>query len=228
MVSLDLELHSLKEKLLEMMELVESQLTKCKVSLEESNSKLAEEVVERERRVNSLELTIDKECEAILALHNPVATDLRFVLSTLRICSDLESIGDIAKGIAKTSSKHLNKSDKELISRFQIIKMVEVSTAMLRDMREAVRLEDAHLGEKIAERDKTLNEINKAASKTAAELVKENEAKIELVLRLFTLTRKLERVGDFVKNIGAELVFHLEARVLKHQKQQIIGESPIG
>lgn len=210
------------------MELVESQLTKCKVSLEESNSKLAEEVVERERRVNSLELTIDKECEAILALHNPVATDLRFVLSTLRICSDLESIGDIAKGIAKTSSKHLNKSDKELISRFQIIKMVEVSTAMLRDMREAVRLEDAHLGEKIAERDKTLNEINKAASKTAAELVKENEAKIELVLRLFTLTRKLERVGDFVKNIGAELVFHLEARVLKHQKQQIIGESPIG
>lgn len=219
MVSLDIELQSLKEKLLEMMDLVNSQLSKCKTSLEDNNPDLADDVVDREKRVNAFELTIDKECENILALHNPVATDLRFVLSTLRICADLESIGDIAKGLAKTSRNHIRKSHRGMLDKFQILKMLEVSIAMLEDMRQAVKNEDAQLGEKIAEKDKVLNEINKEAAKVAADLVKENEEKIELILRLFTVTRKLERVGDFIKNIGAELVFHIEARVLKHQKK---------
>jgi phosphate transport system protein len=218
MVSLDIELQSLKDELLEMMDLVKGQLVRCKTSLEEHNPDVADEVVEKEKRVNALELTIDKECENILALHNPVATDLRFVLSTLRICADLESIGDIAKGLAKVSKNHIKKSHRGMLDKFQILKMMSVSISMLEDMREAVKKEDAQLGEKIAEKDKILNEINKEAAKTAADLIKEHEEKIELILKLFTVTRKLERVGDFIKNIGAELVFHIEARVLKHQK----------
>jgi phosphate transport system protein len=220
MVSLDIELQSLKDNLLEMMDLVNGQLTRCKTSLEEHDNELAEEVVEKEKRVNALELTIDKECENILALHNPVATDLRFVLSTLRICADLESIGDIVKSLAKVSRNHIKKSHRSMLDKFQILKMMEVSISMLQDMREAVQKEDAQLGEKIAEKDKVLNEINKAASKVAAELINENTEKVELVLKLYTVSRKLERVGDFIKNIGAELVFHIEARVLKHRKLQ--------
>ena len=218
MVSLDIELQSLKDELLEMMDLVKGQLVKCKTSLEENDPEVADQVVEKEKRVNALELTIDKECENILALHNPVATDLRFVLSTLRICADLESIGDIAKGLAKVSKNHIKKSHRGMLDKFQILKMLSVSISMLEDMREAVKKEDALLGEKIAEKDKTLNEINKEAAKVAADLIKEHDEKIELILKLFTITRKLERVGDFIKNIGAELVFHIEARVLKHQK----------
>jgi phosphate transport system protein len=220
MVSLDIELQSLKDNLLEMMDLVKSQLIKCKESLEEHNLELAEQVVEREKRVNALELTIDKDCENILALHNPVATDLRFVLSTLKICADLESIGDITKGLAKTSRNHIKKNHRVLLDKFRILKMLEVSIMMLEDMREAVKKEDSQLGEKIAEKDKVLNEINKEAAKVASDLIKEHDEKVELILKLFSITRKLERVGDFIKNIGAELVFHIEARVLKHQKLQ--------
>lgn len=220
MVSLDIELQSLKDNLLEMMDLVNSQLIRCKSSLEDHNEELADEVVEKEKRVNALELTIDKECENILALHNPVATDLRFVLATLRICADLESIGDIVKSLAKSSRNHIKKSHRGLLDKFRILKMMEVSISMLQDMREAVQKEDAQLGEKIAEKDKLLNEINKSASKVAAELISENSEKVELILKLYTFSRKLERVGDFIKNIGAELVFHIEARVLKHRKLQ--------
>jgi phosphate transport system protein len=218
MVSLDIELQSLKDNLLEMMDLVKSQMVKCKGALQDHDTQLADEVVDREKRVNALELTIDKDCENILALHNPVATDLRFVLSTLKICADLESIGDITKGLAKTSRNHIQKSHRNLLDKFKILKMIEVSISMLEDMREAVQKEDAQLGEKIAEKDKILNEINKDASKVAAELIKDHIEKIDLILKLLSITRKLERVGDFVKNIGAELVFHIEARVLKHQK----------
>ena len=83
MVSLDIELGSLKENLLEMVDLVKSQLEKGKKAIEQNDLELAREVVEREKRVNALELLIDKDCENILALHTPVATDLRFVLSTI-------------------------------------------------------------------------------------------------------------------------------------------------
>lgn len=218
MVSLDIELQSLKDNLLEMMDLVKSQLVKCKASLEDHNDELAEEVVEKEKRVNALELTIDKDCENILALHNPVATDLRFVLSTLKICADLESIGDITKGLAKVSRSHIRKNHRSLLDKFRILKMLEVSISMLQDMREAVQKEDAQFVVKVAEKDKVLNEINKEAAKVASDLIKEHVEKVDLILKLFTITRKLERVGDFIKNIGVELVFHIEARVLKHHK----------
>lgn len=104
-----------------------------------------------------------------------------------------------------------------MLDKFRILKMLEVCISMLEDMREAVKNSDAQLGEKIAEKDKALNDINKEAAKVAAELVKDHIEKVELILKLYSITRKLERVGDFIKNIGAELVFHIEARVLKHQ-----------
>lgn len=220
MITLDIELGSLKENLLEMLDLVKSQLAKSKKALEQNDTSLAQEVVEREKRVNALELLIDKECEHILALYNPVATDLRFVLSTIKICGDLESIGDITKGLARFIEKSGKKTSHTLVDKFQIPTMIETCILMLADMGEAIRKEDTGLAQKIAKKDTVLNEINKNATGTASELIKTHTDKVELILKLFTITRKLERVGDFIKNIGAEVVFHIEAKVLKHKKSK--------
>ncbi len=218
MVTLDIELGSLKENLLEMLDLVKSQLAKSKKALEQVDIPLAQEVVEREKRVNALELLIDKDCENILALHNPVATDLRFVLSTIKIAGDLESIGDITKALARFIEKSGKKASRTFVDKFQIHSMIEICISMLTDMGEAIQKEDTHLAQKIAKKDSALNEINKNAPGVTSELIKANTDKIELILKLFTITRKLERVGDFIKNIGAEVVFHIEAKVLKHKK----------
>lgn len=218
MVTLDIELSSLKENLLEMLDLVKSQLEKSKKALEQNDVTLAQEVVDHEKRVNALELLIDKDCENILALHNPVATDLRFVLSTIKICGDLESIGDITKGLARFIEKSGKKTPHTFADKFQIPTMIETCISMLADMGEAIRKEDTELAQKIAKKDTVLNEINKNAPSVASELIKANTDKVELILKLYTITRKLERVGDFIKNIGAEVVFHIEAKVLKHKK----------
>jgi phosphate transport system protein len=220
MVTLDIELGSLKENLLEMLALVKSQLEKCKKALEQNDTTLAQEVVEREKRVNALELHIDKDCENILALHNPVATDLRFVLTAIKICGDLESIGDITKGLARFIEKNYKKSAQPFSDKFQILIMIDICISMLADMGEAIRNGDAELAQRIAKKDKALNEINKKAPGVASELIKAHHDKVELILKLFTITRKLERVGDFIKNIGEEVVFHIEAKVLKHQKMK--------
>ncbi|MEP7170315.1 MAG: PhoU domain-containing protein, partial [Bacteroidota bacterium] len=101
MTHLDIELAKLKEDMLEMFQMVISQLDKSKNSLINLDKDLAREVIVTEKRVNSFELKLDRDCENIIALFNPVAVDLRFVLANLKINSNLERVGDIADGIAK-------------------------------------------------------------------------------------------------------------------------------
>lgn len=122
MSNLEIELQALKENLLEMMDLVIHQIVKCKEATLKADVSIAEEVIANEKRINSLELTIDKDCENILALHTPVATDLRFVLAVFKISADLERIGDNAKGISEFVIKNIKKTDRSFIDRFAIEK----------------------------------------------------------------------------------------------------------
>ena len=101
MSHLDTEIHLLREQLIDMQRLVRSQLSKCRTALFSFDTDLAREVLFNEKRVNALELKIDRDCENILALFNPVAVDLRFVLAALKINTNLERIGDNAEGIAR-------------------------------------------------------------------------------------------------------------------------------
>lgn len=220
MAHLEPELDLLKNSLLEMLELVTSQLEKCKAATFDADADLAKEVISLEKRVNSLELSIDKRCENILALYNPVATDLRFVLAAFKISNDLERIGDNAEGIANFLFDIMEKAEEDMIEKFRLNMMFDVAISMLRDMEEAMENEDTKLARKIFKKDDFLNENNKNASKTAAELIQKYPNKIKLILKLFSIVRKLERVGDLTKNLGEELIFHIEAKVLKHKKDQ--------
>ena len=219
MVNLEPELQALKENLLEMMELVTSQLAKCKKSLVKADPELAKEVLAAEKRVNALELTIDKDCENILALYNPVATDLRFVLASLKIGNDLERIGDNANSLAKFLSSDLHKKERQFVDKFNLEVMFDVAIDMLNDMGKAVKGKDTQLALKTLKKDVVLNEYGKKASKIAAALIKEYPNKVRLILRIFSITRRLERVGDLIKNLGEEVVFHVEAKVIKHKKE---------
>ncbi|WP_040497069.1 phosphate signaling complex protein PhoU [Fulvivirga imtechensis] len=220
MAHLEPELDLLKNSLLEMLELVTSQLEKCKAATFDADADLAKEVISLEKRVNSLELSIDKRCENILALYNPVATDLRFVLAAFKISNDLERIGDNAEGIANFLFDIMEKAEDDMIEKFKLNMMFDVAISMLKDMEEAMENEDTKLARKIFKKDDFLNENNKNASKIAAELIQKYPNKIKLILKLFSIVRKLERVGDLTKNLGEELIFHIEAKVLKHKKDQ--------
>src|SRR5436189_1086180 len=111
MTHLDIEITRLKQEAVDMFELVITQLSKARAALLNYDKELAREVTFNEKRVNALELKIDKDCENIFALMNPVAIDLRFVLAVLKINSNLERIGDIADGIARYVSESENAFD---------------------------------------------------------------------------------------------------------------------
>ena len=220
MAAIEGELQALKDNLLDMLDLVRTQLIKCKKALRKSNASLAEEVLDNERKVNMQELTIDRDCENILALYTPVATDLRFVLSSLKITNDLERIGDNASKLAKFLLENIEDIPRQWLSKYYLEEMLKVLTDMLKDMGEALNKGDTKLARQTVRTDGKLNKYFKEALKKTVRLLTENPEQGKTILLLFTITRDLERAGDLTKNIAAELVFHIEAKVLKHKKDQ--------
>lgn len=219
MTQLDNEIQDLKEELIELWLLVNLQLEKVHESLISMDKDLAREVIANEKRVNSYELKLDRNCENVFALFNPVAMDLRFVLAVLKINSNLERTGDIAEGIAKFVKEIANDFDKTLLEITSINEMFETSIYMMSNVLEAFEREDTKLARKVFKQDETLDKINKKANGVIANYCKENPDKIEQALYLLSMIRKLERVGDHAKNMAEETIFYIEAKVLKHKSK---------
>jgi phosphate transport system protein len=219
MTHLEEELQKLKVEMTEMAQLVTLQIQKSLTAFKEGDTDLASEVIFNEKRVNAYELSIDKECENILALLNPFATDMRFVFATLKINSNFERIGDSAEGIAQYLLMAGKTFDSELIRLTRFPEMTETVNIMLQAITKAYAEGDAKLARTIFHLDNILDDINKSATDTIAEYLKGKAANIHQALYLLTIIRKLERVGDHITNIAEEIIFHLEAKVLKHIKK---------
>jgi len=216
MTHLDIELKRLKEENLEMFELVKSQLSKGRDALLNFDKALAREVNFNEKRVNALELKIDKDCENIFALFNPLAVDLRFVLACLKINSNMERIGDIADGIARYVVESNSSFDADLLNATRINEMYDCALSMLRDVQVSFEQDDPKLARQVFKKDDVLDEINAQANQTIMEYIQAHPDKIDQCLHIVSMIRKLERTGDQTKNVAEEIIFFIEAKVLKH------------
>ena len=218
---IDNELNKLKYSLNQMWELVEKQLYKSFVSINEYDLSLARGVFTREKLVDAMELKIDSECENFIALNNPVAIDLRLALSYIKINNNLERIGDFAEGIAGFVSNSMSeKIPEELESSLRLREMIASVMDMFSLAKEALDMEDSQIAEKVFGIDYIVDEINSNSIKVLAKAIKSNPDKAEEYLRLLTVIRKIERIGDRVSNIAEEIVFYLDAKVLKHSTSQ--------
>lgn len=219
MSQIDTQLHHLKTEVTEMALLVSSQISKSVVALIDFDKDLAREVIFNEKRVNAFELKVDKDCENIIALFNPVANDLRYVFSTIKINYNFERIGDNAEGIAQYVLQASQKFDDQLLVNCRLLEMLETVNQMITDVCTAYISDDPKLARTIFEMDSVLNEINKASTGIIAEFIQKKSDNILDALYVLTIIRKLERVGDHVTNIAEEVIFYVEAKVLKHGKK---------
>jgi phosphate transport system protein len=220
MSHLETELHLLKEDLIEMTRLVKIQLFKGRDALLHFDRDLAREIIVNENRINALELKIDRDCENIFALFNPVAVDLRFVLAALKINANLERIGDNAEGIARYVMEVDRPFDEKIIKGYCVEEMCNTATSMLDNTLEALLQEDTKLARQVFLKDDRLDEINRDCTKTTLRLLKENPDNALHYLSIMSIIRKLERVGDQSKNIAEEIIFYIEAKVLKHTEEK--------
>lgn len=225
MSHLTIELQRLKAEVKDMWELVINQSETVTQAFFKLDKELGHNAVFTENRVNIYELNIDLDCENIFALYNPVAVDLRYVLAVLKINSNLERIGDNYESIAGFVLQLQKPLAKELLKITRVKEAFEIAEEMLKETLKAFEEEDTLLARRIFKKDELLDQINVAADKIIADYMLNHKDKIEECLYVSSVIKKLERVGDQVTNMAEEIIFHLEAKVLKHKpKPEVVGK----
>jgi phosphate transport system protein len=220
MTQFQTEIKQLKEDVTEMCQLVHSQLSKGLSSLLNFDKDLAREVIMIEKRVNSAELQIDRKCEDILALYSPVAVDLRFILAVLKINSNLERVGDIADGIAKMIMDTEAPFKQALLDYTKVVEMYGEALMVIEEIQAGFEQENTTIARGIFKRDEFLDEINKKANDLLSSYLSDHPEDLKQALNILSIIRRLERVGDQAENIAEEIIFYLEAKIIKHTKKK--------
>lgn len=218
---LEQEIYSLRQDVIDMWKLVISQVANSGEALLSFNKELAQKVSVREKKVDAYELKIDSECENIIALHQPVAIDLRFVLAVLKINSNLERIADFAYGIARTLiSNPTVILDAELITDSKLNIMIQHINTMLSQGLDAFENEKSNIASAIFSEDYQVDEINNNAPRIFADYIQKNPDRAYECFQLIAAIRKLERIGDHCSNIAEEIFFYTDAKILKHSAKK--------
>ena len=204
----------------EMLNLVHNQVQLAYEAFTSFDTDLAEEVILKEKRVNALDVRIEKDTDHFIALYSPVATDLRFALALLKINYNLERIGDQAFDIANHTIDLNQKLVPELIERMQFNLMFETIESMFKDVVTAYTDENLKVARKVFKKDKIINAINEKAFDIVAEDAVKNPELIRQYLMALVVMKKFEKVGDLLKNISESIIYFIDAEILKHKKKK--------
>lgn len=214
------EIKSIKTDHFLMWELVIMQVNKAFTSLKTNDKQLAREVIVREKSVNAQELYLDQKYENFIALFAPVAIDLRFVISLLKITNNLERIGDFAESIALYVLRKQSKEvEIELFEKLNLNVMMDEALNMLNYSREALDKEDTLLAAKVLDLDDVIDEINRKSVHILAAYSKEHPEKTVDMFHLNSVIRRIERIGDRCSNIAEDVFFYIDAKELRHQEK---------
>jgi len=211
----EIQMEKLKNRILKMCSLVDEQFDSAIKSIENENVDLAMQVIEKDNKVDKYDVKIDKACQKLLALRQPVATDLRFIMSAMTINSNLERIGDIAVNISENFLLH--KKKPSFLSRSNFTPMANLVREMIRNSIDSFINNDPKLAQKVIEADDVLDKYNIDNHQILINIMKENKDDIEAAVTLLVICRQLERLGDHATNIAEDVYFIVEAQMIKHK-----------
>lgn len=214
----DEELKLLKEKLLEMAARAEEQIALAVRALKDRQEKLACEVLERETAINRLDIEVDEMAMRLLALRQPMATDLRFITSAMSIGTDLERIGDLAVNIAERTLDLLKHP--QLKPLIDIPRMAELSQEMVRDALNAFVNGDDKLAKEVCERDDQVDKLNDQVFRELLTYMMQDSRTITRAVDLILVGRHLERIADHATNIGEDVIYMVKGRIIKHHVEE--------
>jgi len=217
----DQELQALKDDLLGMGGRVEAIIVKSVEGLKRRDLRLAEEVIADDMAIDRLEIEIDERCVSLLARRQPMAVDLRFITSALKIVNDLERVGDHAVNIAGSTKRLVEWPPlKPLVD---IPRMAELAAGMLRESLDAFVRGDAATARRLVRRDDEVDNLNRQVFRELVSYMIEDTTTITRAMELILVARNLERVADLATNVAEEVVFIAEARIIKHHAEERIG-----
>jgi phosphate transport system protein len=208
------ELEALKQTLLAMGGLVEDQIRRVTTALLERDSAAARDVIERDRQVNAYDVEVDEKCVELLALHQPAASDLRFITTAMKIVTDLERIGDQAVNIAQRVLE-LNR-ESQLKPYIDLPRMAERAQRMVKESLDAFVARDTHLARQVCAEDGAVDDLNHQIFRELLTFMMEDPKTIPRAIRLILIARFLERVADHATNIAEMVVYMVDSKMVRH------------
>jgi len=213
------ELEQLKARLLEMGGLAEDRVRSAIGALVDRDPELVDQVLAGDQPINQLHIEIDSRCFKMLALHQPMAVDLRAIVSGVKINTDLERVGDLAINIAEAARRYLRHAPvKELID---IPRMADIAQRMLRDALDAYVKRDLTLARHVLNEDDELDSLKTQVFRDLLNFMLQDPHTIEPALDLILVSRHLERIGDHATNIAEDVIFMVSARDVRHHAEEI-------
>ena len=209
------QLAQLKERILRIGTLVEEAIAKSITALINRDTTLAQRVMANDVEIDRMEVEVEEECLKILALYQPVAADLRLVVSVLKINNDLERIGDLAKNIAKRVSQLAQAGVVELPA--EIRTMATLAQEMVRESLEAVVNGDPALARRVREEDDAVDESRQRVRKMVLAGIKAEPERVESLLRINSVSKHIERIADMATNIAEDVIYMVEGDIVRHR-----------
>lgn len=211
------DLDALKKEVLQLGNLVESAINAAILALNNRETELADKVMQYEKEINDKEVYIEEECLKILALHQPVAVDLRFIVVVLKVNNDLERMGDFAKNIAKRAIFLATQPPIPIFQEFAVELPVMVRT-MVRKSLDALVTLDVDLARNVIKMDEKVDEINREMYAEVHRIIQQDASKAEVAMSLLSTSRYMERIADLSTNIAEDVMFMVEGRVFRHME----------
>lgn len=213
------ELEKLKQQLLAMGGLAEERVRLAVRGLVERDRAILEQVVSGDDAVNRFHIDVDNHCFKLLALHQPMAVDLRVIVAAAKINSDLERVGDLAVNIAEASLRYVKHPPvKPLVD---IPRMSDIAQAMLKDALDSFVARDVPLAKSVLLRDDTLDALKDQVFRELLTYMMTDPRTIEPALDLIVISRQLERIGDHATNVAEDVIFIVAARDVRHSADDV-------
>jgi phosphate transport system protein len=209
------DLEALKKEVLQLGNLVESAINAAILALNNRENELADRVMQYEKEINDKEVHIEEECLKILALHQPVAVDLRFIVVVLKVNNDLERMGDFAKNIAKRAIFLSTQAPIPIFHEFAVELPILVRTMVRKSLDALVSL-DVDLARSVIDMDDQVDAINREMYAEVQRIIHQDVTKAEIAMNLLSTSRYMERIADLSTNIAEDVMFMVDGRVFRH------------
>lgn len=217
-VHLQRELEKLNKLVLSLSATVENHLAQAVRSVQLRDEALARQVIEKDQEIDHREVEVEEECLKILALHQPVAADLRYIIAVLKLNNDLERIGDLAVNIAERAI-FLSHENPPVVP-FDFEGMVAKTRTMLRQALDALVNRDADLAQKVCAEDDTVDAIHRGMYEQVKDAIRKHPQDLDALIHLLGVSRHLERIADHATNIAEDVVYMIRGRIIRHHAEE--------
>ncbi len=210
------ELDKIKKKILSLGALVEERVRMTSAAVDNRDGAIAQKIIDTDWEIDEMEVEVEEECLKILALHQPVAVDLRFIVTAIKINNDLERIGDQAVNIAERVLTISKRPEMDFV--FDYLPMAEKAEAMLKMSLDALVNVDVDLAFKVITLDDEVDDIKALAYDRIKAAIKQNPERVGYLINLLLISRHLERLADHATNIAEEVIYLIEGEIVRHAK----------